>query len=410
MVYKKVPGTHFSWEVWKPLENWIAQLFTLNALPAYLEKLAENALWLSKQGRTRKIAPKFQLFPTIKLDLFNIELRDSIYEFNRGQTKKFSDIASETIIICHENVNFKDCLPPYVTLGLLHNVVDEGIYKSSEEDLEKLSKKKPNTRKEEAGRILKHNLYVRNKVIKTLQVLGGLFHPEISRKQNPAIFLSGGTSTCKTLIIFSLLKRVFGLDHLDTISRHKTRFNFGGLAKEDNSPYILIMDDFRWETTGMHIAEFLNLLDGVFLNTEKKYEQSSSNSLKGSIAITSNQTLYNENIDYKDYKALATRLHEIEFHPIKDNRYPVTEQMVEIINAEAIGFAILANTVFLARNNYMSGKPKIPDSFVDKLMDLTITTEPEKVTSESWYRAKGKEIMKDILYYLKTPFYLKNKS
>ena len=78
MVYRKKPGTLFSWKVWKPLESWIADMLSLDAPTAYLEKLKKNAL--AREGKTAKVAPKFELFPKIKLELFTVEFIDVIYE------------------------------------------------------------------------------------------------------------------------------------------------------------------------------------------------------------------------------------------------------------------------------------------------------------------------------------------
>ena len=69
-----------------------------------------------------------------------------------------------------------------------------------------------------------------------------------------------------------VLKQLVGSDHIDILSRHNSKFNFGKLKKDDHSPYVLVMDDFRWQQTGMYVADFLNLLDGNLVNTENKFE------------------------------------------------------------------------------------------------------------------------------------------
>jgi hypothetical protein len=82
-----------------------------------------------------------------------------------------------------------------------------------------------------------------------------LFHPFLNRKSNPALFIRGDPSPFKTFFgeIFQALS---GPDSIDTISRNLSRFNLGKLKKEDNTPYILVLDDFRWKQLGMHLPDF----------------------------------------------------------------------------------------------------------------------------------------------------------
>ena len=122
----------------------------------------------------------------------------------------------------------------------------------------------------------------------------------MNRKKNPALFLTVNPSTCKTLIILTIFEQVIGLDNVDILSRHENRSNFGVLKKDDDSPYVLLLDHFRWQDAGMYTADFLNLLDGNFVNTENKFEKRTSGSLKGTRAITSNENFQTEAIPYID--------------------------------------------------------------------------------------------------------------
>ena len=166
-------------------------------------------------------------------------------------------------------------------------------------------------------------------------------------EKDPALFQP---STCKTLTILTVFEQLVGLDHVDILSRHKTRFNFGRLKKDDDSPYVLLLDNFCWENAGMYTADFLNLLDGNFVSTENRFEKRTSGALKGTIAITSNDEFNGEEMPYQDRCALRTRIDEVVVFPLTRNLPEVDHQPVEKLQEEAVGFSILSNAVFLAKN------------------------------------------------------------
>lgn len=73
-----------------------------------------------------------------------------------------------------------------------------------------------------------------------------------------------------------MFNRLIGLDSVDVLDRNSNRFNTSNLRKEGNQPYVLIIDDLRWDHLGMHLPDFINLLDGYFVRTEKKFLQAQS--------------------------------------------------------------------------------------------------------------------------------------
>ena len=90
-------------------------------------------------------------------------------------------------------------------------------------------------------------------------------HPFDNRKQNPALYLCGEPSTYKTFSIKTFFDRLVGIHFVEIISRQNKRLYTGNLRKHDGQPYILVIDDMRWEGVGMHLPDFLNLLDGYLV-------------------------------------------------------------------------------------------------------------------------------------------------
>ena len=99
-VYQKIDGTKSSWDKWGPLENWIANMFNLAAPTEYLEMLKQNCTCITKQGEISKIAPKIELFPKLKLEVFLVEFKDTLYALRTGQLIGFHEIAPETATFC----------------------------------------------------------------------------------------------------------------------------------------------------------------------------------------------------------------------------------------------------------------------------------------------------------------------
>lgn len=198
-----------------------------------------------------------------------------------------------------------------------------------------------------------------------MRIFGGFYHPEVNRKKNPALFLYGKPSTYKTFLITTIWKQLVGLENIDVLSRHNTRFNFGRLKKDNNSPTILFMDDFRLQKAGMFTPDFLNLLDGNFVSIENKFENRTYGSLKGAIILTSNQRFQTKENSPEDMEALETRIKEVEFSPLDSNIQIDEDTFFQTKGEECIGFSILSNALFLAEQKRASStKVDLPNSML----------------------------------------------
>lgn len=232
MIYKRIEGTRFSWEPWKPLENWITDLFTLEAPTAYLDKLKDNTIWLAKGGKVSQLAPKFQLFPPIKLELFMVEFKDLVYEFSRGQTIDFDKLAPQTAIVCHVNERFDECRPPLDILALLGSVlykVRTPKYAKSMPFMKAWDFEMENSTKESRDSYLQENQRF-NPLLKGLNVFGGLLHPSMNELEL-AITLGGTVSKVQPLSAnevfkepLSITKEKDNLDLKQSSSQKKRKF------------------------------------------------------------------------------------------------------------------------------------------------------------------------------------------
>lgn len=368
-VYKKIEGTSFSWEKWIPLDAWITQKFSFQHNANFLQMLKENASWIYNQGVKKKNDLPFKLFPSLSLINFLVEFKDNLFDLSSGTTMPFKDVEPQTATVCFVDTDFDQCQPPYVTLGLLHCLVAWGQDITTQ--FEKLEAKpyEQLDRYEEA--IITNMQASQCRFEEALQTLGGLFHPTHNRKQNKALYLKGPPSTYKTFLIKTLFNKLVGLDSVDVLDRHNNRFNTSNLRKDDNRPYVLVIDDLRWDHLGMHIPDFINLLDGYFIRTEKKFKQPQSGELKGVIAITSNEAIggdpNNKNsLNSSDIKAIETRLQEVELfnlrNPIREE-FVFTKAFLQQIEDEAIGFSILTNAAYLAKNKKIKTHLQLPKSF-----------------------------------------------
>lgn len=361
MVYRKIEGTQFSWERWMSLEQWIANCFQLHRTVGYLQMLKESAFWISQEGQIRSSGPKFELFPHLLIQLFLVEFKDCLYEFSRGTTQSKQEVAPETSTVCYVNTDFDNCEPPFTLLGLVHMLICLGKNILPEkESLQLIPPKKLNKSQKVS---LKQMRQFEDRFCEALSAFGGMYHPTLNRKKNPALFLTGEPSTYKTFLINTLLGKLVGLDHCDIISRHNSRFSFEHLQKEDDLYFMLLMDDFSWENPGMFPGDMINLLDNNPIFIDKKFKTGVAKKLAGSMVFTSNEPLYNENISKTMNNALAKRIHEVPFHPIKETIFNLEDKFIKQIEKEALGFSILSNAFFLSKNSIIKKNLRLPKSF-----------------------------------------------
>ena len=363
-VYGRIPGTLYSWSRYMPLEDWVAQRFNFKAPLAYLQMLKDHTLWITKQGSLRKDQKNFKIFPNLIIQGFLVEFKDCIYNFYDGTTISLQDVKPNTATFCHVKSNFDQCRPPYTLLGLLHTLIAWG-QDITKERKEVLAIPVDERKRYDLARI-QHFQKSEDRFRDALQTFGGLYHPNDNRKQNPALYLCGEPSTYKTFLIRAIFDRLVGIDSVEVISRHNGRFNTGNLRKEDGQPYILVIDDMRWQHLGLHLPDFINLLDGYFVKTEKKYKTSQAGQLKGTIAITSNENVGGDReistISTTDLNALETRLKEIQLHKIREE-FVLSPLFLQQIKDEAVAFSILTNTFYLARDTESKKILRVPKSF-----------------------------------------------
>lgn len=176
------------------------------------------------------------IFPRISLSLNYVEFTDCLYDFVTGRKVSIDSVSPTLAVGTSFSFNFDDCVAPVRVLGLL-------------------------------GTVRKY-LEGFDRLLKVLESFGGVFHPQLNRKENKALFLLGDPSTYKTFLAKLVLETVYGSAHIDVLARSKSRFNLSTLLKEDRSPYVLFLDDLRWDEMGMFLADFLNLLDGGKISTK----------------------------------------------------------------------------------------------------------------------------------------------
>lgn len=360
-VYERKQNTQFSWQRTIPLKNWIANTFTEKAPVKYLAMLKEHANWIAAQGKTFKTGINYELFPKLKLQFFLVEFLDKVYEFKNGKTYSFDEIDFEINSVCHVPKTFDEIEPPLFTLSLLFALINYG----RDETMKVQNIKQIPNEQHDGTQIgsIRHWDKAWEISMLALAAIGGLYHFDEHRKQNKTIFLTGEPNTYKTTILKTILDKLIGLHHVDIISRTSNKFNLGNLRKDQDAPYILVMDDLRWEHLGLNTPDFTNLLDGDFVYTEQKYLAPTQGKIKGNIAITSNQSLYIDERPFIDTKALKERILEVNFYPLQKHIFQ-NENIVENLNKEAIAFSVLTNIIFLRKNIHLDSQLDIPKTFL----------------------------------------------
>lgn len=413
-VYRRRGGTQFTWEPWESLETWVGSQFDMNLPVGYLSKLRQSLMWIQTEGGLSKRAPRLELFPRISLSLNCVEFSDCVYDFVPGETLSKRQMSPTLAVCTNFAMDFDMCKPPIRLLGLLATVLNYG-YDGVEHWVKDRNRMRDlgSTLYDECGRLIHRPMveermnegrvekYLENlnRLIKLLERFGGVFHPQLNRKENKALFLVGVPSSYKTFVAKLLLETVYGLAHIDILPRSMSRFSLSSLRKEDKAPYVLFLDDVRWDELGIYLADFLNLLDGTLMSTEAKYEKSKVGSMEGSVILTGNQTPGQAEVDPDYTAALKTRLHTEIFHNIetgadlnKKGAPSPTSKELKSMRAEGIGFALLANALFLkSKDEY--ARIRIPASFGER---NTYSREHD------YYGFLGNEVLGNILKYLET--------
>ena len=383
-VFSRIQGTRFSWQEWIDLDQWVAQRFSLDHPAPYMQMLKQNAEWIHNQGKVKKNHISFDLFPKISPINFLVEFKDSLYDFSKGCLLDFQSVSPQTATVCFVGDNFDDCEPPFTFLGILHVLIAYGVdITPQRKDLSN----KPETLYTNADTAALQRFQKCDNLFKdALKTFGGLFHPMLNRKRNPALYLYGPSSTYKTFLIRTIFSKLVGLDSVEFIDRNHSRFNTANLRKNDDTPYVLIIDDLRWDHLGMHLPGFINLLDGYFVKTEGKYEKAKTGPLKGTI----DEPIATSNVSVVDKEALKRRLKQVQLFSMKGAEdFTFSKEFLDQIEKEAVGFSILANAFFLQQAQISQNSLRLPKSFL-----ITNTT---SLPQPNLFQTAGIEHMKHIL-------------
>lgn len=389
-IYRPTQNTRYTWQIYMPLKQWITDQFDLNLPPAYLIKLKEALSWLYNAGAKRKNDVTFDIFPSLNPSLYLIEFRDCLYSFDQANVIQFSQVSSSTVSVCSEPYTFDETPLPYRMLYLLYLLISDGKDTSNafsasrkilkrndalEKPLLSLPKGQPRDIRRQYDQLQGYMQHF----FKALETFGGLYHPKSERKKNKVLYLAGPSNSFKTFIIKTILSKLVGIENIDTISRHSSRFNTNSLRKSNDTPYVLFLDDFRWDSIGMVPADFLNLLDGSFVNTEQKFGESSTGPLKGTIAITSNHSIgqgpqgYLSSYSNQDLDALQSRMQQIDFNNLRAPQFnEIPKEFWCEIASESVAFSLLTNAYFLVKSNGIEEQAQLPKSFYQAIENKSL--------------------------------------
>ena len=379
-VYQKIPFTHFSWKATQPLEQWVANSFNIQGNPEFSRILKENIQWISTQGAVNKKTPTLPVLPALKLHYFLLEFTDCAYYLSKACAQQKNQIDVNTAGVCFINQTFDLVQPPFQTIGFLHRALNFGqnIFDFEPAIVTDLDPKD----RGHALSISQAREY-KNKSNQTMRQLtnllfniGGLFQPHVNRKQNPALYIHGQPSTFKTTLIRIIFEALIGLNHVDVLSRTKSRFNTSVLNKSHADQYVLLFDDFRTDHIGLSVPDLLNLLDGTLVQTEQKFRQSKAAPLRGSVAFTSNKALgyidpeISDSLDSDDLAALKSRISSHQFFPISPALSKTRiDYLIKLLEREAIAFALFCNAFFIHQSS-PNFPIQLPKAFFTKALAL----------------------------------------
>jgi hypothetical protein len=129
-----------------------------------------------------------------------LKAKDSVYDFKSGQTLSFDQVPPNASTICSEPYAFHQTPLPLKLLSLLYMLVAWGtddvqdflknqLLLKQEGDFQ--SDFKPNNAWTSKFRYTvssyQHSMESQARFLKALSTFGGLYHPMLNRKQNPAL-------------------------------------------------------------------------------------------------------------------------------------------------------------------------------------------------------------------------------
>lgn len=365
-VYRPIEGAHYTWQRWLTLENLISSCYQQYLPPQFLTMLANSAHWIAVQGAIHKNAPKMQIFPQLIIENQFVEFFDGIYDFTHGKfIKEHLFLSPFTSCTNFHPTNFDQLEPPLHILGfiftLLASTNEDPILRKIFQP-QKTPEKTPTPfqqkkQQEEQKTCEKWEHEKLKQLTELIILIGGIFHPEVHRKANPALLLIGEPSSYKTFFLMNLLRQTFGEHQIKVISRTGGRFTFGFLTR--NNKVTIFMDDVQWNQLGITAGEFINLLDRNPIAAEQKYEKGTQVCHEGALLLTANSPIntyttflpdlgmMDNGLSRPQQLALEKRIKTIRLQVQKDLIYIPDEPQLSFIKEQCINLSILANAVYL---------------------------------------------------------------
>lgn len=172
--------------------------------------------------------------------------------------------------------------------------------------------------------------------------LSSIFHPITDRKEQPGIWISGGSNTFKSAFVNAFLQHNINQHLVTTIVQTKqTTFQYAPLRGVTNG--VLHIDEFR-DKIFQPAANLINIMDGQKTMIEQKYKEAISTQFKGQVIVTTNQLL--QSIKYQHYDLLAVEARFAEYHfRIQDQQTHLDAQTLfeQIQPNHWVSFAIFCN-------------------------------------------------------------------
>jgi len=308
---KRKPGSCYTWQTWKPVNQFIDALAQEEHMPSsYKEFLLDNAPWIIREGATSNTDPIHTVFPRVTMS-------PHLWEFKFGQVYNFNTDECETT-----NLNEFISCSKYIDL----------TFKQLPEPTQLLEFINMLTQSQNETRLL-------------LKTMGGLFHELTqSRKVQKALWVHGTNNTYKTWLVATFLDKCFHQLLISRVPQGASPFQFATL-RGNNVQGVVFIDDFRSQAFKANAPEFLNILDGVPTSVQEKYKQSALVKYKGHFALTSNEQINTSEFKLLDQFALKQRFHEVQF--LSSLQLKQISQYPSFPDDQWYALAILANRLFL---------------------------------------------------------------
>lgn len=346
-LFKRQLGAKYTWTPTKVTLNG-AYSALWKQIPGINDRLLNSSSWVLKKLEDLQL----DILPQVHLDAQQVELQNGVYDFKTGTFVEFYMSRSGGNTSCCSywpNEVFTDLTFPMYILKHLKRTIPY------------------------------------RKVYEYLEALGSVFHDQ-SVPARPCSYIHGLTGTAKTTLTDLLLAMIFSEHLIGRIAPYTSRFQLTDLL----GVWVAILNDFSISTSYNH-QSMTNLLEGNQVIIDQKYQQPIKTRIER-VIITSNEDPHqvgaqlmaqeealaeaagNEDFVAVDKLApLIRRLNIFEFIKPPNRNYSLEAQrnFANFVKREALGFAVLANLVFLHETGfYVKGSPpNIPASWLCELRD-----------------------------------------